>query len=645
MSHPRTRTFFQQKLIAFPREQPVVLQKGNVGSEQELTALSEKLKADGTTMRGIMENAPDILSSVDLEGRFLYANHSHEIATGHTKVDLEGRYLYEFLYPEDQERFKTLFQGSVRSRRPGNIDVRMLCKSGDYLWFNVSWNFHLDEQQRILRIGIFSNDINEEKKAEEELKCKMTISMDIIRFSHYMICHVTPEGNIDFANPDMLRNFKNKNDIIGKHFLDFVAPSHKKTVAVFIEDHMRNRKPSSHLTFPVQLTDGREIWLELDVQTIIKNGEITGYQAISRDITKKVLGKEEKRRNEEALQKAQEVLMETVNKIVEGVVIHDRGKIILVNDPFATMVGRPREELLYTNGLDYLTPGSRKICEDYVEGKAPALTPELELLHKDGHIVPVKPQTTRLDSSDLRVWTLLDLTKRKEVERLLQQKALYDHLSGLANRELLEANYAQALGTANRHKTDVLPYTITIIYIDINKFKDINDVFGHKLGDEKIKETAEILRNRIRPLDTACRCGGDEFVLLLENITTDSAKERIEKIIADGETKELSFSIGYYTIDLTKRIIPSTATAIRELLEEHIDKADKAMYLAKDIGETQPPVAVKYNEKGRSVPIMKSNYKYYDDSNLHHQNTLFKLLKLKLILKRSIRDILALLKN
>lgn len=167
--------------------------------------------------------------------------------------------------------------------------------------------------------------------------------------------------------------------------------------------------------------------------------------------------------------------------------------------------------------------------------------------------------------------------ERKQMLERLEHMALYDQLTQLPNRELFLDRLQQALATSRRQQT-----RFALFYLDLDKFKQVNDSFGHHSGDELLQQTAHRILHCVRESDTVARLSGDEFVVLLENIeSTESAIAVAEKI---RHTLNQSFDLGGETMD----VLPSIGIA---LFPQHGDdekqllrRADEAMYNAKKNG-------------------------------------------------------------
>jgi diguanylate cyclase len=172
----------------------------------------------------------------------------------------------------------------------------------------------------------------------------------------------------------------------------------------------------------------------------------------------------------------------------------------------------------------------------------------------------------------------VDVTNRKEKEEKLAQMAYYDTLTELPNRTMLKSHLKKVLARANRKEHEV-----TIMFMDLDGFKDVNDSLGHDIGDALLKEVANRLNESVREEDLISRLGGDEFILVFE----ETDKKEIT-IIADRILKNISEA--YLLLGKKVSITPSIGIASYPEdgmdIESLIRNADKAMYLAKNKGKT-----------------------------------------------------------
>ena len=143
--------------------------------------------------------------------------------------------------------------------------------------------------------------------------------------------------------------------------------------------------------------------------------------------------------------------------------------------------------------------------------------------------------------------TSMDITERKQAEEALRHQALHDELTGLPNRTLLQDRLSQAILAARRENTP-----LTLLLVDLDRFKEINDTFGHHYGDLLLQQIGPRLRGVLRASDTVARLGGDEFGILLPTTDAASAVAVAQHLLRmleapfelDGQTVEIGASIG-----------------------------------------------------------------------------------------------------
>ncbi|GGK04851.1 sensor domain-containing diguanylate cyclase [Pseudomonas matsuisoli] len=207
---------------------------------------------------------------------------------------------------------------------------------------------------------------------------------------------------------------------------------------------------------------------------------------------------------------------------------------------------------------------------------------ELEALRKDGQTVPVEVRISTVTLPDQKIFNafLHDISERKLTEQRREQEALHDALTGLPNRRAMYERIPAALGRAKRHGTGT-----ALLFIDLDGFKQVNDQFGHDAGDQLLCTVAERLRANVRVSDGVFRLAGDEFTVLLEDVSggQDSAARIAEKLLAaiaepvplsEGEAS-VGASIGVAISDPDDTLVP----------EEWVKAADTAMYDAKRTGK------------------------------------------------------------
>lgn len=223
--------------------------------------------------------------------------------------------------------------------------------------------------------------------------------------------------------------------------------------------------------------------------------------------------------------------------------------------------------------------------QDYLRGKKNVYVSEFRLLCKDGTWKWTLSRgmviSRTLDGKPLRmIGTHTDISERKSSENQLLQLAHYDQITNLPNRVLFLDRFQQVLTNAHRYNQPV-----TLMYLDLDRFKEVNDTLGHDMGDILLKEVAERLMKCVRADDIVARMGGDEFTVILNNVNHQINTERITQSILDKLTEpfDLGGEVVYISASIGISVYPANGTEVDALLKN----ADQAMYFAKQSGRNR----------------------------------------------------------
>ncbi len=271
----------------------------------------------------------------------------------------------------------------------------------------------------------------------------------------------------------------------------------------------------------------------------------------------------------------------------DAILLIDRStmRYIDVNRTFCELVGYTREEMLGLTPMDLFSADRETLERDYdaliagSEGGASKI--EGHYRHRDGTLIPIETQRRALRTQDgwIIVGSARDITERKQAEERIRHMADHDSLTGLPNRRLFADRLSQAVSIAKREGRQC-----ALLYFDLDKFKPVNDSFGHDAGDQLLKMIAQRIGELVRESDTLARVGGDEFNVLLRNISSpQNAATIAKKIIAalsapfrlPGQAQEITISAS-----VGIAIFPDDAWDHDALVK----KADTAMYAAKAEG-------------------------------------------------------------
>lgn len=316
-------------------------------------------------------------------------------------------------------------------------------------------------------------------------------------------------------------------------------------------------------------------------KTYLRNVEVSNAQA------------DQAQRHAAILQESEERFRSAFDYAAIGMaLVSQEGRWLQVNRSLSQILGYSEDELLatdvqaitHTDDLgDLLIQQSRLIKND-----VPGYQTEKRYIHKFGHEVWTLLSVSRVrdpETHSLRfIFQIQDITDRKRAEARLVHDAFHDGLTGLPNRALFIDHLKLAVARSLRKEYALF----SVLFLDLDRFKVVNDSLGHLVGDQLLKAMASRLEGCLRPGDTIARLGGDEFTILLEDLKSNSEAifiaERIQRELTKGFEVEgrqvfTSASIG---------IAPSTIGYERP--EDILRDADTAMYYAKSLGGTRHQV-------------------------------------------------------
>ncbi len=298
----------------------------------------------------------------------------------------------------------------------------------------------------------------------------------------------------------------------------------------------------------------------------------------------------ERKRAEFALRESEERYALAVRGANDGIWDWDlRTNRVYYSPRWKTMLGYQENEIGHTieEWLDRVHPEDlehlKVALQSHIEGTSEQLDIEYRIQHKDDSFRWILCRGLTVRDTSGKAYRLAgsqsDITDRKYAEEKLLHDAFYDLLTGLPNRALFKDHLALAVERAKR-KSD---YRFAVLFLDLDRFKDVNDSLGHGVGDELLISVARKLENRMRSTDTVARFGGDEFVILIEDIQDDdNALQVAEWIIQElGE----AFTIHQRDVFINASIGIVHSSVNYQRADEVLRDADIAMYKAKSKGK------------------------------------------------------------
>jgi diguanylate cyclase (GGDEF)-like protein/PAS domain S-box-containing protein len=287
------------------------------------------------------------------------------------------------------------------------------------------------------------------------------------------------------------------------------------------------------------------------------------------------------------LRRAEEKYRAIFEDAVVGIFqITPEGRPLSANRALARMHGFDTPEQLLAEISDvgaqlFVHPEQMQEMREAVEREGLVRSAEVEVYHKNGSkrwaLVNMRAVRDAAGKVVLEEGTVEDITDRKQAEERVEFLAYYDALTGLPNRRLLQDRLGNALASANRRDEKV-----ALLFLDLDRFKIINDSLGHSVGDLLLQEVAERLKKVLRAQDTVARIGGDEFLIVLSGIKDAPDAAVAAEHIMDAMTPE--FVVQGHSLSVSCSMGLSVFPEHGADVETLIKNADAAMYSAKDRG-------------------------------------------------------------
>ena len=340
------------------------------------------------------------------------------------------------------------------------------------------------------------------------------------------------------------------------------------------------------MEYRMHSTDGRLLWLRSLITVERPDGLNTGLPIALHGITVDVT---EQRSIETQLAHSVSLLQATLDSTTDGVLVVDKtGHISSHNRKFQELWDIP--SAIIKSGDDKAALGfvmSQLRDPDTFLEKVSELyeKPEREsfdvLEFKDGRIIERFSQPQWLHDKIVgRVWCFRDTTAHRRYEMQLAHQAFHDDLTGLPNRALFLNRLTQAVAELGRNRRP-----LALMFLDLDHFKVINDSLGHDIGDQLLVQVAARLKKCLRPGDTAARFGGDEFTLLLENLSDEYDAVRAAERLADY--LKAPFTLGGHEVEISSSIGIVQSHSNQDRAEDLLRQADVAMYRAKGAGRAR----------------------------------------------------------
>ncbi|HVK56842.1 MAG TPA: EAL domain-containing protein, partial [Burkholderiales bacterium] len=392
-----------------------------------------------------------------------------------------------------------------------------------------------------------------------ELEQFFTLSPDIL-------CVIGADGNFKrLSSASQLEEFQ------GRPFSDVAHPDDKDKAIEELHRFSTEGVKRADFEIRIRARDGGYRWIEWRFVAPENKDVLYG---VGRDVT-------ERREVEQTRKRLASVLEGTTDVIFFA---DPMGRVLYLNRIGRELFGIPQAENIRKSAYDFYPSWANEIIRNQgfpTAVRQGAWRGETVVLTPDGREIPVSQviEAHQTPSGEVGFFSaiLRDISEHKACEMRLQFQATHDTLTGLPNRNLLEDRITNAITLMRRAEQ-----RLAVFFVDLDRFKSINDSFGHLVGDALLKAVAGRLQGAVRESDTVARLGGDEFVIMLSGINQmEDAQGVVQKVIAAFAPP---FTVEGHQLHVTASIGVSVYPEDGEDSETLLRNADSAMYRAKDKG-------------------------------------------------------------
>ena len=533
----------------------------------------EKMHSSELKFRSVIQSASDAIFLVDENGIVILWNKAAERIFGYTEEEIVGQpstVLMGAKYAAKAEQAplsKTITQ--VLAPMSGKmIEVAGRRKDGSEFPLELSGSIWSSNE------GVFYTtiirDITERKKIRESLKESEERYRELFENANDIIYVHDLQGKFISINQTGEKLFGYTHaEALQLNIGQIVAPEDLQAAQENIAAKLAG-KPSTSYELCCIHKSGKRVSFEVNSRIIYEGQKPVAVQGIARDITDRKLAEEERDR-----------LYNVSNDLLATIGFD--GKLLHINPAWEKILGYKKDELIgkLLSGITHPDDIVVSKNEGKKLNKGSNISFESRLICKDKSECWISWNSTPIVTEKIYYAVGRNITERKETEQILQRNALFDSLTNLPNR----AQFMNHLETAIEKFGEDSRLNFAVLFLDLDRFKIINDSLGHLIGDKLLIAIAERIKASLRPGDVVARLGGDEFTILIHNVqaTSDATTvaERIQARLSrpfrlDNYEVFSSASIGIIISDKTNRTP-----------EEFLRDADSAMYRAKESGKAR----------------------------------------------------------
>lgn len=536
--------------------------------------ISEQKQADSERfIRTITDNLPALVGYVDNEERYRFANSGYRTMMGIDPKSIIGKTIGEVLGEHTRDAIDPYIE-KVKAGIPVHFERRGT-EAGRPDYFSTDYIPDINPQGTVVGFFIHITDTSAQKLSESLLRQSEERLKAITDNLPALITHVDTQEQYTFVNGYALPVFGlEPRKMVGRTIRDIGG----EALYLDIEQHVKACLNGETVSFEGDMqAKGNAIHYQANyVPELDTTGSVSGFYAITFDVTERKREELRRRESEERLQLITDNLPVLISYLDA-----DR-RFQFGNATFISWLGADPVKLAGKYIVDIIGEEAYEERRVYIDRGFAGETVEFDIttlalgVRRVLHTVYVPHESTS-GAIDGLYTISTDVTILKDAERDLAALARVDPLTNLPNRRQLDERMEEALA---RHRR--LGQPLALMFIDVDKFKGINDSLGHAAGDEVLVQFASRLKKSVRKTDIVARYAGDEFVIIIDGFNASAELEAIAKKILTSVRKPMV--VGAMSLHVTASIGITKVDANDQLAGSIIARADEALYSAKRAG-------------------------------------------------------------
>jgi diguanylate cyclase (GGDEF)-like protein/PAS domain S-box-containing protein len=475
--------------------------------------------------RALVDDQIEFVSLAGRDGELVYVNRAYARLFGRTPAEMTGTNLFDFVEPGDRGAVRELIGQVLLSGESRSSQNRMVANDGVEHWVDWTNSVQRDGQGRVMLHSV-GRDVTEHRRAEHRLAASERFLRKITDSLPLRISYVDKDRRYRFVNLAHCRRFGlERTQILGRTRAELASPGTASVVEPTLTAALAGT--AQRLEFE-ELLHGRLHRFDAQlIPDISENGKIRGVFTTAMDITERSAAERTLRELTATLR----TVAEAIPAIVSVVGPDERYRF--VNSAFERWSGMQRDDIVGRSVAEVLGDAeyerTRPWMDRAVRGETVSFESEYDARRPIRHLA-ISCIPTRLESGELDgfVGVAQDITKHKREEGRLLRLSHRDPLTGLLNRSGFEAYLDRDLQQTGGE-------SLALLYIDLDRFKAVNDTHGHSAGDELLRLFAKRVQELVRPTDAVARLGGDEFAVALAGVREKANADAVaDKIVASA---------------------------------------------------------------------------------------------------------------